>query len=51
MESSKAHAPSKTKEDQMDTKQVKVETIQEFLARGGRVKVLKPSRRRNRTWR
>lgn len=35
----------------MDTKQVKVETVQEFLVRGGQVKVLKASRRRNRTWR
>lgn len=35
----------------METKQVKVESVQEFLARGGQVKVLKPSRRRSRTWR
>jgi len=51
MESSEATRPSETQEDQMETKKVKVETIQEFLARGGQVKVIKPSRRRNRTWR
>lgn len=51
MDSSKATMPSETQEDQMEIKQVKIESVQEFLARGGQVKVLRPSRRRNNTWR
>lgn len=29
----------------MDTKQLRTETVQEYLARGGVIKVLRPSRR------
>jgi hypothetical protein len=34
----------------MLTTTLKIETVEEFLKRGGQIKVLRRSRRRNKTW-